>query len=93
MEFVENKNHLEDHFIIRLEKDLEIQLSTRCGEDEAVRMIGNNTHISIPLQCAAYAPGKIFLRSMDIQREAKSELGHDLVDREAETPKLAIRIH
>ena len=56
-------------------------------------MIKNNTHISIPIQCAAYAPGKIFLRSMAIRREAKSELGHDLVDREAETPKLTIRIH
>ena len=30
---------------------------------------------------------------MDIRRDAKSELGHDLVDREAEKPKFAIRIH
>ena len=93
VEFKENKNHLEDHFIIKLENDLDIQLSTRCGEEETVRRIENNTHISIPLECAEYAPGKIFLCSMAISREAKSELGHDLVDREADSPKLTIRIH
>ena len=94
IKFVDNPNQLEDHFIITLDMDLEIDLFTKCGKEEAKeRKIFNNTHISIPLQCAAYTPEKIFLRSMTIRREAKSELGNDLVDREAESPRLTIKIH
>ena len=93
MEFLETKNHLEDHFVINLENDLEIQLHTRCGEKETTRRIENNTHISIPLQCAAFTPDRIFLHAMAIRREAKLELEHFLLDRETDLPDLSIQIH
>ena len=93
VEFLHNKTHLEDHFIIKLERDFEIQLHTRCGEEEMTRRIENNTHISIPLQCAAYAPDRIFLPEMAIRREGKAELGHDLLDRETDQPDLSIHIN
>ena len=93
VEFLDNKKHLEDHFIIKLENDLEIQLHTRCNKEEMTRRIENNTHISIPLQCAAVAPDRIFLRAMAIRRETKAELGHYLLDRETDSPDLSIQIH
>ena len=60
---------LVDYFILILEKEKEILLSTRCENDYKQHSIGNGSLLYIPFQCSAYSPDRIFLRPTSMRRQ------------------------
>ena len=83
---------LVDYFILILEKEKEILLSTRCENDYKQHSIGNGSLLYIPFQCSAYSPDRIFLRPTYMRKKEEEEQGDSMLQRQAKQPPLSIRI-
>ena len=68
-------------------------MGTQCGKIHKGMILKNGTTGAIPLQCMAITEGVLYMHNVDIQQEAKEDLGQDMLHREAINPAFNILVH
>ena len=91
--FMKTNNKLMDTFTIYFYQKEEVTLGTQCGKIQEGIVLKNGTTLAIPVQCTVIADGIMYMRAVDIQKEAKEELGQDMLHREALNPAFTVLVH
>ena len=84
--FHQGKNILVDYFSFILPKETGISLSTKCGDKWESHWVPNDTLIEIPYFCSGYTEGRVFFRSIGMQRREGNDSVDSMLHRQSRKP-------
>ena len=80
-----------DYFSFNLPKETGITLSTKCGEKWESHWVPNDTLIEMPYFCSGYTDGRVFFRSIGMQRREGNSSVDSMLHRQSGKP-LTVKI-